>query len=71
MDPDRATAAVVPNEARARFPVVFDPKGAIAEKYSVQTLPHTVVIDREGKVHAVLIGSNMEALDRAVEQVMK
>jgi peroxiredoxin len=71
LDTDRKTAAVVPNEHRVKFPFVFDPKGAIADKYGVQAIPHTVVIDREGKVHTVLVGLNLEALDRAVEQVVK
>jgi peroxiredoxin len=71
VDEDRQAAAVVPNEARVRFPAIFDPRGAIAEKYEVQALPHTVVIDRSGKVQNVLIGYDAEALDRAVSQVMR
>jgi len=71
LDEDRATAAVVPKQNKVAFPVIFDPKGGIAEKYGVQAIPHTVVIDRAGKVHTVLIGLDLEALDRAVEQVMK
>ncbi|MGV3722723.1 MAG: TlpA family protein disulfide reductase [Actinomycetota bacterium] len=71
LDEDRKTAAVVPNQAKTSFPVIFDPKGGIAEKYGVQAIPHTVVLDRQGKVHAVLIGLDLEALDRAVEQVLQ
>jgi len=71
LDEDRKTAAVVPNQTKASFPVVFDPKGGIAEKYGVQAIPHTVVIDREGKVHTVLVGLDLEALDAAVAQVLK
>lgn len=71
LDEDRKTAAVIPNQVKATFPVIFDPKGGIAEKYSVQAIPHTVVLDRDGKVHTVLIGLDLEALDRAVEQVLK
>jgi peroxiredoxin len=71
LDEDRGAAAAVPRESGARFPIVFDPKGSIAERYGVQAIPHTVVIDREGKVSAVLIGVDLDALDRAVAQVMK
>lgn len=71
LDEDRATASVVPKQNKVAFPVVFDPKGGIAEKYGVQAIPHTVVIGRDGKVHTVLIGLDLEALDRAVEQVVK
>lgn len=71
LDEDRASAAVVPKQSGAKFPVIFDPKGGIAEKFGVQAIPHTVVIDRSGKVHAILIGLNLEALDAAVDQVLK
>jgi peroxiredoxin len=71
LDEDRATAAVVPNEHKVAFPVIFDPKGGIAEKYGVQAIPHTVVIDRDGKVVTTLIGLDLEALDQAVAQVLK
>jgi len=71
LDDDRATAAVIPTQAKARFPIIFDPKAGIAEKYGVQAIPHTVVIDRTGKVSAVVIGADLEALDRAVDEVMK
>ena len=71
LDDDRQSAAVVPGAAKAGFPIVFDPKGGIAEKYGVQALPHTVVIDRDGKVNAVIIGLNLSALDRAVDEVLK
>jgi peroxiredoxin len=71
LDEDRATAANIPNDNRVKFPVIFDPKGGVAGKYNVQAIPHTVVIGRDGKVNTVLIGYNPDALDRAVEQVMR
>ena len=70
-DPDRETAAVLPREQNVKFPVLLDPRGEIAEKSGVQAIPHTVVIDREGRVHTVLIGLDPEGLDKAVSQVMK
>lgn len=71
LDEDRDTAAIVPKQNKVKFPIVFDPKGAIAEKYGVQAIPHTVVIDRNGKVQQVLTGLDLERLDRSVEEVMK
>jgi len=70
-DEDRDAAAMLPKQSGARFPVLFDPKGAIAEKYDVQVLPHTVAIDREGKVQAVIVGADLAELDRAIALVMK
>ena len=71
LDEDRAAAGAIPRESGAKFPIVFDPKGSIAARYGVQAIPHTVVVDRDGKVNAVLIGLDNESLDRAVGQVMK
>jgi peroxiredoxin len=38
--------------------VALDRNGAVAEKYGVSAIPQTVVIDREGKVARVFIGSS-------------
>lgn len=71
MDEDRAAAGAIPKEAGSRFPVVFDPKGEIAARYGVQAIPHTLVIDKSGKLQAEIIGLDLDLLDRSVEQVMK
>jgi cytochrome c biogenesis protein CcmG, thiol:disulfide interchange protein DsbE len=70
MDGDRATAAAFARRHGARFPVVFDPSAGVADKYRVQAMPHTLVLDRSGRVHATITGLDLKALDRAVEQVM-
>ncbi len=70
LDEDRESAGALPNQHGTRFPVILDPKSLIGAKYNVQALPHTVVVDREGKVAAVVIGVDREAVNRAVEQVM-
>jgi len=71
LDEERERAAALPKEHGVKFPVIFDPKGEIAEKYEVQAIPHTLVLDRSGKVQTEIIGLDLELLDRAVEQVMK
>jgi peroxiredoxin len=71
LDEDRATAASLAAQTRVKFPVLLDPKGSIAEKYGVQAIPHLVVIDRQGKVQAVIIGTDDEKLGEAVGQVVK
>ncbi len=71
LDESRDAASSIPNEHRVKFPVVFDPKGTIAASYGVQAIPHTLVIDRDGKVHSSIIGLDLKALDRAVDSVMK
>lgn len=71
MDEERQTAAALPKETGVKFPVIFDPSGGIAEKYSVQAIPHTLVLDRDGKVHTEIIGLDLDLLDRAVNQVVR
>lgn len=71
LDEDRAAASAIPGQAKVRFPVVFDPKAGIAAKYGVQAMPHTLVLDKEGKVQAVVTGVDAEVLEKAVMQVLK
>lgn len=71
MDETRSAAAVVPKETKVKFPILFDAKGGIADRYEVQVIPHSVVIDREGKVHALITGFHLSELSRAVEQVVR
>jgi len=59
------------SSVRARFPLVLDRDAAIAGKYGVQALPHAVVIDRSGRIAAVVVGSDADPLDKAVAQVLK
>jgi thiol-disulfide isomerase/thioredoxin len=44
--------------------------GLVSARYNVGTIPHTVVIDREGKVHEVWRGAGMN-LEAVVEQIRK
>src|SRR5205823_105251 len=71
VDESREAAGSLPKQAGVKFPVIFDPKSAIAEKYDVQVLPHTVMIDRDGRVHTVIVGADLAEVDRAVSLVMK
>lgn len=71
LDEDRETASRIPNQNRVKFPVLFDPKGTIAEKYAVRAIPHTVVIGKDGKVQQVITGLDLEGLDQAVADALK
>ena len=55
------------------FPVVLDGKGATAEKYLVQGIPTTVIIDAAGVIKRVFIGFGDESekqLDDAINEVL-
>lgn len=70
-DEDREGPARLAGSTRARFPVVLDRDASIAGKYGVQALPHTLVIDRAGKITTVVVGTDPAVVDRAVSQAMK
>jgi peroxiredoxin len=71
LDEDRKDAAGLPTEFKVKFPAIFDPRGVISDKYEVQTIPHTVVIGKDGRIQQILTGLDLAALDRAVEAVLQ
>lgn len=55
---------------KATFPVMHDPKGTVFTKFGVDPIPANVVIDRKGQVTATIEGTNIKALETAVNQAM-
>jgi peroxiredoxin len=70
LDEEKRTASILPNQTKVKFPVIFDPEGSIAAKYSVQALPHTVVLGKDGKVAQVITGLDLELLNKSVNEVL-
>ncbi len=56
VDKERALAEDFLRETPARFPIVYDPEGAMAAKYKVLGMPSSFLIDRDGNVIASHIG---------------
>jgi thiol-disulfide isomerase/thioredoxin len=56
LDDPRAARTIV-DRAAPGLPLLYDASG-VAHRYGVQVLPHTVVIDRDGRVRAVLRGGD-------------
>lgn len=53
------------------FPIVFDRDNHVADAYGVHNIPTLVVIDREGKIHAVRTGvTPSDELERLVREVL-
>jgi len=50
LDRDQTHAQAFLNRFRPNFPVVFDPKGKIANAYRIKDMPTSVLIDPEGRV---------------------
>lgn len=65
----REAAAQWKKDFKAPFPILFDPKGTIGEKYQVEAIPLNVAIDKTGKVVAVIEGSDTRALDAAAKKI--
>jgi thiol-disulfide isomerase/thioredoxin len=45
--------------------------GDVSERYGVTTIPHTIVVDHDGKVRTVSRGTGMPAIAAMVEQIRK
>lgn len=52
-------------EHKITFPILLDPQGSSTRAYRVTGIPRTLIIDREGKVHADLTGLHPERTLRA------
>lgn len=53
------------------FPVALDSDGAVAGKFGVNGIPHSVMIDKKGVIRHVHIGFNAGAADEYKQQLQK
>jgi hypothetical protein len=67
-DPDPESAAQLPESTGADFPILWEGASAIADAYKVELLPHTVVIDRSGRIAAVIETYERGPLEAAVQR---
>jgi thiol-disulfide isomerase/thioredoxin len=56
LDEDRADADRFLQELPAKFQVVYDPEGQVAEEYQLIGMPSSFIIDRAGAVHSRHMG---------------
>ena len=47
--------------------VALDRDGAVAEKYKADAIPQTVIIDRDGKIVRLFVGSSADLAERLRE----
>jgi peroxiredoxin len=71
VDDDPAKAGSLAKQVDAKFPVIHDAKGKVAEQYGVTAIPLNVVIDTDGNVDQVILGSDADALKSAAERLAK
>lgn len=53
------------------FPVLLDPSGSVATRYRVQSIPSTLIIDRQGKIVNLHIGARNWGTDAAIKTFTK
>jgi peroxiredoxin len=63
---DPAEARALIDKLAPRLTLVYDPGQAVASRYGVGPIPHSVVIDRAGRVRAVLRGDEVDQLPGVV-----
>lgn len=53
------------------YPILVDDKKGTDKKFGVRGVPTTVVVTQDGKIHSVILGADLEALDEAVQAILK
>ena len=69
-DEKKSEAGAFAKEVKATFPVLWDTKYVVFEKFGAEAMPANVVIDRKGKVVASLEGADVDALNKAVAKAV-
>jgi peroxiredoxin len=67
-DPFRMAKAFQ-EQHKLTYPVLVDADGKVGEAFGVQGLPANVIIDREGKVHAIVTGFDPVEIDKALREL--
>jgi peroxiredoxin len=68
---DRSTAAAFIDKLDITYDTLLDPEGDVARAYGVLGLPTTFMIDRDGRLHARIIGeSTPEVFERIVRELL-
>jgi peroxiredoxin len=71
VDDDRDKAGSLRKQVGAKFPVIHDAGGKVAELYGVTAIPLNVVVDTQGNVDQVILGADTDALKSAAERLAK
>ncbi len=74
VDEDPRTASAAANKLAMRFPVLFDNDKLVSKLYDLQSMPATVLIDRDGRVRYLHRGYRdgmEEAYDRQIRELVK
>lgn len=53
------------------FPVLLDPQSKISSSYGIQAWPTNILINQQGQVHFILVGSETELLRQEIEKLLQ
>ncbi|MDX1676433.1 TlpA disulfide reductase family protein [Arsukibacterium sp.] len=53
VEADSTAAQKYLSKTRVEFPILFDTENSVSERYQVQAMPTTVIINKDGNVHSV------------------
>jgi peroxiredoxin len=74
VDEDTRTAIGAANKLAVRFPVLFDADKQVSKLYDLQSMPATVLIDRDGRVRYMHRGYREgveDAYDKQIRELVK
>jgi thioredoxin-related protein len=71
VDADRDEANEFLVDHPAKFEVIYDPEGGLAEKFNIQGMPGVVLITRSGEVFSQYIGFQNERVKHYEESIKK
>lgn len=69
MDESAASAQKMASRLGVSFPVMHDARQAVSRLYDVDAMPATVIVDRDGRVHAVHRGFRNGTAERYQSEV--
>ncbi len=56
VDEDSASAQALLDEIPVSFTILFDPKNRLADRYAIEAMPTTILIDRDGRRRYMHLG---------------
>ncbi|MFO1425531.1 MAG: TlpA disulfide reductase family protein [Steroidobacteraceae bacterium] len=69
VDHERADAEDFLRRFAPNFRIVYDPDGVIAQRYDVHGMPTSVLIDRDGRQHAVHAGFRLKDRETRAQEL--
>lgn len=70
LDKNKEDAWSFLRENKSNFKILHDPKGRVAEKYNVQVMPSSYLIDRKGRIRKIHHGFRESSSDKKERDIL-